>query len=80
MARMTREKERQQRPPDRGERAQRLEIADPAAVAVGPQALNLGNALIRKQDVAQLAAESLAPLDDLPVDDDAAAEARADDR
>ena len=73
------EEQRQQRLADRGQRAQRLEIADAPAIAVGAHALDPSDALIRNQHVPELAAESVAALDDMPVDDDAAAEPGADD-
>ena len=51
VAGVPREKIRQQRAADGGQRAQRLEIADAPAVAVGPDALDPGDALIRDQHV-----------------------------
>ena len=64
---------------DRGERADGFEIAQAAAIALGLQAFDAGDALIWNQDVAEFAAESFAAFDDVAVDDDAAAETGADD-
>ncbi len=73
------EEPRQQRLGDRGQRTQRLEIARASAIADGREALDAMDALVGNQDVPELAAEAGPALDDMPVDDDAAAETGADD-
>ena len=70
---------RQQRSPDRRQRAERFEIARAPAVALGHEALDALDALVGNQHVTELAPEAVPALDDVAVDDDAAAEARADD-
>ena len=79
VSRLAREQDRQNRLLDRGERTERLEIADAAAVAERHHPFDAANGLVRNQDMAELAAESLAALDDLAGGDDAAAESGADD-
>jgi hypothetical protein len=79
MSRVLREEPRQQRLPDGGQRAERLQVADPPAIAVRGDAFDSGDALIRDQHVPQLAAKPAAALDHVAADDHAAAEPRADD-
>ena len=64
---------------DGGQGADGFEIAEASAIASRLQAFDTGDALVRNQHVAEFAAETLAALDDVAVDDDAAAEAGADD-
>lgn len=79
VAGIAREKIREDVTLDGGERAQGLEIAEAAAVAARVDAGDTGDALIRDEDVAELAAETVFALHDFAVEDDAAAIAGPDD-
>ncbi len=64
---------------DGGEGAEGFKVAGAAAIAVGDDAFDAGDALVGDEDVAEFAPEAEAAFDDTAVDDDAAAEAGADD-
>ena len=73
------QKMRQQRPPDRRQRAERLEVAGAAAIALGHEPLQAGDLLPGDQHVPQLAAEAVAAGHDPARGDHAPAQAGADD-
>ena len=80
VVRIARQEVGQERFGDGGERAERLQVAGAAAVAFRLQAFDAGDALVGNQDVAEFSAEAHSALDDVAIDDDAAAETGADHR
>src|ERR1039458_6725071 len=76
---IARQEVRQEGAFDRGQRADRLQIASASAITLWIHARGSGDALVRNQHVAEFSAESVLSLHDVAIEDDAAAVARPDD-